>query len=235
MSANTIYTAYLLVPIVIVLAILFLTVFYRTKKDKSIVKEIYSVFVKTWENGEVPAEDEEEIFYQTFLRLFKQDYRYNRNQLAENRDKYFLFKALVLVVIAAIPFLMYLLVSKKEFILGKNEWNDIYLYTIIAVPIVFAYLLNRFIIVRRFREMWAHHTKVKQHMEWRMMMLVKDYEMKKQKMTPEEAEQLLDSLKQDFINEICEYWNKSAEEFADQVLSKEENLFQEIGKMLTTK
>ena len=72
-------------------------------------------------------------------------------------------------------------------------------------------------------------------MEWRMMMLVKDYEMKKQKMTPEEAEQLLDSLKQDFINEICEYWNKSAEEFADQVLSKEENLFQEIGKMLTTK
>ena len=34
---------------------------------------------------------------------------------------YYLF-----IPIAAIPFWMLFLITKKDFILGKNEWNDIY-------------------------------------------------------------------------------------------------------------
>jgi len=229
------YTFYLLIPFTLILAIILVAVYYKIKGEKSIIEEVYGIFIKTWENGKAKAEAGGESFDQLFLRLFRQEYEYEQFKISENKNKYLLLKTLVLVVIASIPFLMMLLVNKKDFILGKNEWNDIYLYTIIAVPIIFAFLLNKYISVRRYREMWIQDTKIKQHMEWRMMMLIKDYEMKKRKMNAEESNQLLDSLKNSFIDDMCEYWRISTTEFSDKVLSKEENLFQEIGKLFETK
>lgn len=191
--------------------------------------------MKIWEIGKEEPKGKEEPFDHMFLRLFKQEYKYEQYQISKNKSKYLLFKALVLVVIAAIPFLMLFLITKKDFILGKNEWNDIYLYIIIAIPVIFAYLLNRYVIVRHYRETWAQNIKVKRYMEWRMMMFVKDYEMKKSRMNPDETAALLVSLKDSFINDMFEYWRTSTTEYSEAVLSKDENIFQEIGKMLKSK
>jgi hypothetical protein len=68
-----------------------------------------------------------------------------------------------------------------------------------------------------------------------MMMFVKDYEMKKSRMNPDETAALLVSLKDSFINDMFEYWRTSTTEYSEAVLSKDENIFQEIGKMLKSK
>ena len=36
------------------------------------------------------------------------------------------------------------MVSGKEEILNENEWNNIYLYTLILIPLIFAYLVNKY-------------------------------------------------------------------------------------------
>ena len=119
--------------------------------------------------------------------------------------------------------------------MGNNEWNEIYLYIVIAVPIILAFLLNKYVDVKQYRQLWLQHSKIKYHLEWRMMELIKDYEMQKAAAKPEETGSLLTALKTSFINDMCEYWHTSTTELSEKVMAKEENLFQEIGNMLSNK
>ncbi|MBQ9153686.1 MAG: hypothetical protein IJ130_07720 [Solobacterium sp.] len=231
MSEGMIYMIYLAIPVAAILAIILVTAHYRLKDEGSVISEVFGIFSSVWENKEAESEKENASFYQMFLRLFKKAYEYEGFQVSMNKNKYFLYKTMVLLVIASVPFLMLFLVTKKDMILGDSEWNDIYLYTIIIVPLVLAYLLNKYIYVKQYRNMWIKHEKIRTHMEWRMMDLIKCYEMQKAGKTPEELRQLLGTLKNDFIDDICGYWNTSSEGYYDSILSKDENLFQEIGSL----
>lgn len=64
------------------------------------------------------------------------------------------------------------------------------------------------------------------------MELIKDYEMKRAGMNKKESYELLASLKRDFMDDMCAYWDTSTSEIAEKILSKDESLFQEIAKLL---
>ena len=232
MDNNTVFMIYLLVPVILILAMIFVSVYFRSKNEENIADEVFSLFTDIWKSDAKKAEDGEESFDQLFLRLFNKTYAYQGYQASSNKTKLFLYKALVLLLIGSVPFLMVSLVTKKSVILGDTEWNDIYLYVVIAVPVIFAFLLNQFISIGQYRGMWIQHAKIKDHMEWRMMELIKDYEMKRAGMNKKESYELLASLKRDFMDDMCAYWDTSTSEIAEKILSKDESLFQEIAKLL---
>lgn len=202
------------------------------KNKKDVVSEVNSLFKKIWESNRKKDENNKESFDQLFLRLFKKIYDYESEEINTNKNKYFILKGIVLVIIASIPFLILGLLSNKQFILGENEWNDVYLYTIILVPVAFAFLLSKYIDAKQYRELWMRHTKSKDYMDWRMMMFVKDYETKKMAVAEENAPTLLETLKAEFIDDMCKYWNASTTEFIEKVMAKDENIFQEIGRLI---
>ena len=228
MKNNMVFLVYLSVPALLFLAVVLISVYYRIKDEEPIVSQIFEIFQKTWE-----SDGDEKTFAHEFQKLFDQVYQYEGFQANQNRGKYFLFKTLILIVIASAPFMALFLITKKEFVLGDNEWTNMYLYTIILVPIMLAYLLNKYIDVRQFRSMWIEHTKIKYHLEWRMMDFIKDYQMKKEGKTEAESMEVLRELKVAFINDMCEYWNTSTAEIAERIMPKEENLFQEIGNLFS--
>jgi len=92
--------------------------------------------------------------------------------------------------------------------------------------------LNKYINVKQYHDLWVQHAKIKYHLEYRMMVLVKDYELKIHGLNPEEAQKEVASMKKGFIDEMTEYWNTSVVTLSDDIMSKEDNLFQEIGKLL---
>lgn len=230
-----IYAFYLFIPFVLALVIVFVTLHYNSKEIEPIVAEVFNIFKTIWESEKMKSEDGKEPFDAVCLRLFKKAYASEGLYAVEYKNKYFLYKTLILLIVASIPFLILFLVTKKAFVLGDNEWNEIYLYIVIAVPIILAFLLNKYVDVKQYRQLWLQHSKIKYHLEWRMMELIKDYEMQKADMNPEEAETLLKKLKSSFINDMCEYWHTSTSELSEKVMAKEENLFQEIGNMLSSK
>jgi hypothetical protein len=230
-----IYAFYLFIPFVLALVIVFVTLHYNSKEIEPIVAEVFNIFKTIWESENMKSEDGKEPFDAVCLRLFKKAYASEGLYAVEFKNKYFLYKTLILLIVASIPFLILFLVTKKAFVLGDNEWNEIYLYIVIVVPIILAFLLNKYVDVKQYRQLWLQHSKIKYHLEWRMMELIKDYEMQKADMKPEEAETLLKKLKSSFINDMCEYWHTSTSELSEKVMAKEENLFQEIGNMLSSK
>ena len=230
-----IYAFYLFIPFVLALVIVFVTLHYNSKEIEPIVAEVFSIFKTIWESDKKKSKDGKEPFDTVFLRLFKKAYASEGLYAVEYKNKYFLYKTLILLIVASIPFMILFLVTKKAFVMGNNEWNEIYLYIVIAVPIILAFLLNKYVDVKQYRQLWLQHSKIKYHLEWRMMELIKDYEMQKATANPEETDKLLTTLKTSFIIDMCEYWHTSTSELSEKVMAKEENLFQEIGNMLSNK
>ena len=163
--------------------------------------------------------------------MFVQSYEYEKYKESANKAKYYFYKLLVLLIILCIPFLVLLLITEKEWILNDNEWNEVYLYTVILVPLVFAYLVNKYIKIKNYHETWYRHLKNRHHMEWRMVLFIKDYELRKKDIKPEEAASSAESLKIGFINDICEYWKAETAKISVSAAAKEENILEDISSL----
>ena len=198
------------------------------KKKESIKGEVFDYFVSIWKSEENKEEKKEGSFYQKFFDMLLQTYEYEKYKESSNRLKYYFYKLLVLLVILSIPFLALFLITSKEWLLNDSEWNNIYLYAAILVPLIFAYLINQYIRIKQFRETWYRHLRNRHQIEWRMLTYVKDHELLKEGKTAKEAGTTFESLKIDFINSMCDYWKSAATEID---ISKEENIFEGIGSL----
>lgn len=216
----------LIVPILAVLVIGAITGGFRAKKKESIKSEVYEYFVKIWKADE--KEDEKDSFFQRFFTMFVQTYEYEKYKESSNRFKYYIYKLLVLLVILSIPFLALVLITSKEWLLNDAEWNNIYLYTVILVPLLFAYLINQYCRIKQYRETWYRHLRNRHHMEWRMLEYIKDYELLKAGKNTDESINSVEALKIRFINNVCDFWKETTTEIA---ITKEENFFQEFGSL----
>ena len=139
----------LIVPILAVLVIGAITGGFRAKKKESIKSEVYEYFVKIWKADE--KEDEKDSS-RDFFTMFLQTYEYEKYKESSNKFKYYIYKLLVLLVILSIPFLALVLITSKEWLLNDAEWNNIYIYTVILVPLLFAYLINQYCRIKQYRE-----------------------------------------------------------------------------------
>ena len=229
---NNIFAMNLFIPLLAIVIIAVITGCYGVKKKGSIKGELFEYFKKVWNEGEEETGPEDEgSFFQRFFTMFVQAYEYERYKESVNKLKYYFYKLLVLIVILCIPFLVLFLITRKEWVLQESEWNDIYLYTVILVPLIFAYLINKYVRIRQYHQIWYRHLKNRHHMEWRMMMFVKDYELLKSGVKDKEDETSPESLKVDFINDMSEYWKTETAEIAGGAEVKEENIFEDIGSL----
>ena len=146
---HKIFAVNLILPVFVVIVIAVLTGCFRFKKKESIKDELFAYFVKVWKAEEQDAEPGKESFFRKFFDLFVQTYEYEKYKESANKLKYNFDKMLVLFIILCIPFLVLVLIDGKEWVLNGNEWNQIYLYTVILVPLIFAYLVNKFINLRQ--------------------------------------------------------------------------------------
>ena len=230
---NKIFAVNLFVPALTVLIIAAIAGCFRARRKESIKNEVFESFMKAWKTGEKEAEpDDEESFFQKFFKMYVQTYEYEKYKESANKCKYDFYKLLVLCVVLCIPFLVLFLITRKEWILNDSEWNDIYLYTVILVPVIFAYLANKYIKIRQYREIWYRHLRNRHHMEWQMLEFVKNYELQKAGLNPEDAGSTPESLKIGFINDMCEYWKAATIELAAGDGAKEDNIFEDIGSLL---
>ena len=220
-----IYLMNLAVPAIAVLVIAIISGIFKVKKKESIKGEVFDYFVSIWKSEENKKEGS---FYQKFFDMLLQTYEYEKYKESSNRLKYYFYKLLVLLVILSIPFLALFLITSKEWLLNDSEWNNIYLYAAILVPLIFAYLINQYIRIKQFRETWYRHLRNRHQIEWRMLTYVKDHELLKEGKTAKEAGTTFESLKIDFINSMCDYWKSAATEID---ISKEENIFEGIGSL----
>ncbi|MBR3005996.1 MAG: hypothetical protein IKH68_05010 [Erysipelotrichaceae bacterium] len=223
-----IYLMNLAVPAIAVLAIAIISGIFKVKKKESIKGEVFDYFVSIWKSEENKEEKKEGSFYQKFFDMLLQTYEYEKYKESSNRLKYYFYKLLVLLVILSIPFLALFLITSKEWLLNDSEWNNIYLYAAILVPLIFAYLINQYIRIKQFRETWYRHLRNRHQIEWRMLTYVKDHELLKEGKTAKEAGTTFESLKIDFINSMCDCWKSAATEID---ISKEENIFEGIGSL----
>ena len=221
-----IFAVNLVVPLFVVLMIAVFSGVFRLKKKKSIKNDLFEYFKKAWNEDEKAEEDS---FFQKFFRLFLQAYEYEKYKEDVNKSKYNFYKLLVLFVVLSVPFLSLFLITRKEWILNDSAWNDIYLYTVILVPLVFAYLVNKYIRIRQYHETWYRHLRNRHQMEWRMMVFIKDRELLKAGETQGTEGRTSASLKTAFINDLCDYWKTTAD--IPLSAAKEENIFEEIGSL----
>ena len=227
-----IYAVNLFIPLLVILIIAAISGCFRLKKKESIKGDLFEFFKQDWEADETePVTGEKESFFQRFFKLLVQTYEYEQYKESVNRSKYNFYKLLVLFVVLSIPFLCLFLITSKEWVLNNSDWNDIYLYTVILVPLIFAYLVNKYIRLRQYHETWYRHLKVRHEMEWRMMVFVKDYELLKSGAAKENPDVTVNSLKIDFINDMCALWKDETTGIANSPGAKDENIFEEIGAL----
>ena len=229
---NNIFAVNLFVPLLVIIIIAGISGCFGIRKKGSIKGELFEYFKKTWNEGvEEGGSDKEGSFFQKFFDMFVQAYEYERYKESVNKLKYYFYKLLVLIVILCIPFLVLFLITRKEWVLQENEWNDIYLYTVILVPLIFAYLINKYIRIRQYHQIWYRHLKNRHYMEWRMMVFVKDCELMKSGVKGKETDVTFESLKVDFVNDMSEYWKTETAGVAGGAEVKEENIFEDIGSL----
>jgi hypothetical protein len=229
---NKIFAVNLAVPVFVILVIALIAGCFRLKKKESVKGELFDSFVKDWKDGEKdPEAGEKETFFRKFFKLFVQSYEYEQYKESSNKLTYYFYKLLVLFIVLCIPFLVLFLITRKEWILNDSEWNDIYLYTVILVPLIFAYLVNKYIKIRQYREIWFRHLRNRHYLESRMMEFVKDYELKKEGLNPDGKGSTFESLKIDFINDVCGFWKTAASEISVSAGAKEENIFEDMGSL----
>ncbi len=221
-----IFAVNLVVPLFVVLMIAVFSGVFHLKKKESIKNDLFEYFKKAWNEDEKAEEDS---FFQKFFRLFLQAYEYEKYKEDVNKSKYNFYKLLVLFVVLSVPFLSLFLITRKEWIINDSAWNDIYLYTVILVPLVFAYLVNKYIRILQYHETWYRHLRNRHQMEWRMMVFVKDRELLKAGETQGTEGRTSASLKTAFINDLCDYWKTTAD--IPLSAAKEENIFEEIGSL----
>ena len=224
-----IFAVNLFVPLVVLAVIGIITGAFRVKKKESIKGELFEYFIRIWNEGEKKSKDgNQESFYRKFFDLFVQAYEYEQYKENKNKTKYFFYKVLVLFVLLSIPFLVLFLITGKEWILNDSEWNNMYLYTVILVPVIFAYLVNKYIKIRQYRETWYRHLRNRHYIEWRIMSFIKDYELLKAGAKPDETVSI-ESIKADFINDMSEYWKGAAD--VPLEAGREENIFDDFGSL----
>ena len=224
----------ILVPILAIIAIAALLGRFKVKEKESIKGELYQRFISDWNEGEKEIKPGEEgSFFQRFLKFFTQTYEYEKYKEYSSKSKYNFLKLLVLFIILCIPFLALFMVSGKEEILNENEWNNIYLYTLILIPLIFAYLVNKYIRISQYHQTWHRHMQNRHQMEWRMMVFVKDYELFRAGLKSDQPDLSVQSLKIDFINDICDYW-KAASDISESE-AREENIFQDLKGLFSSK
>ena len=128
---------------------------------------------------------------------------------------------------------MLVLINGQDWILKDTEWNNIYLYTVILVPLIFAYLINKYVRIAQYHDIWYRHLKNRHQMEWRMMVFVKDYELFRAGLKSDQPDLSVQSLKIDFINDICDYW-KAASDISESE-AREENICQDLKGLFSSK
>ena len=229
------YILNLCIPVLVVLSIVGITGYYNRKKSESIKKEVYSLFVENWNFDSKKSEDGKESFFDKFLRLFIDGYEEEALKESASRAKFSFYKILSLAVIACIPLLLLVLVDKKDAIMGEKDWDNMYLYTIVAVPVVLAYLVNKYIKIRQYNKLWIHHLRNRHDMEWRMMVFIKDISLLREKGYPDEEGKTPEQLKIEFINDICDFWKASSERNPDINISNDENLVEELGGLFNNR
>ena len=226
----------LFVPALVVLAMMAVAGYFRAKQKDSIKNELFEYFVKVWNADDKGTKrGKDESFFQRFLRMFSQAYEYEKYKEQVNRFKYYIYKLLAFVVIFCIPFLMLFLITRDTWNVEGNEWNNMYLYTVILVPLIFAYLINKYTRISLHHQTWYRHMKNRHHLEWRMMEFIKDYELLKSGVKPEEEGTTIESLKVAFVNDICEYWKGTTTEIATGAAVKEENIFEDMVGLFNSK
>ncbi len=229
-----IFAVNLIVPLLTVLAIATITGCFRLKEKDSIKADVFEAFVGIWNTEENnPASAGLESFFRKFIGLFIKSYEYEKYKETSSRQKYHFYKLLVLIVILSIPFLMLVLINGQDWILKDTEWNNIYLYTVILVPLIFAYLINKYVRIAQYHDIWYRHLKNRHQMEWRMMVFVKDYEFFRAGLKSDQPDLSVQSLKIDFINDICDYW-KAASDISESE-AREENIFQDLKGLFSSK
>ncbi|MDO4414388.1 MAG: hypothetical protein Q4C20_04870 [Erysipelotrichaceae bacterium] len=227
-----IFAMNLVVPLFVVLVIAIVTGTDRVKKKESIKGELFEYFKKIWQSEENNSEfADKQPFFQKFFALFVQAYEYEHYKEDSSKTKFYFYKLLVLLVLLSIPFLMLFLINRKDWILSDSEWNDIYLYAVILVPVIFAYLVNKYIKIKQYHETWFRHMRNRHYIEWRMISFIKDYEMMKEGLKPEGKELTEESVRIDFINDMCEYWRSASDIPLNAV--KDVNIFEDIGNLLS--
>ena len=231
MKDNIIFIFYLALPFLLLLIFVCVTTYYKIKDGEPIFNEIGHMFENIWRKNKMENKNGDEPFDLKFLNLFLQAYKDEGLKVQMNKNKYFLYKTLILLMIATVPFLVLFLVVKKGFIMGDNEWNQLYLYIIAVVPIILAFLLNKYINVKQYRDLWVQHTKIKYQLESKMMLFVKDFEMNTMNTSREGSDKFLFDLKTKFIEGICALWTSTAISISEDVLAKEDNIFQDIGSL----
>lgn len=202
---------------------------YGVEKKASIKEGVYEYFKKAWLADEPEAG--KETFFKRFFELFVQAYEYEIYKESVNKRKFRNFKLLVLFIILCVPFLALFLIMEKASILGDGEVSELYLYSIVLVPVVFAFLVNKYTKISQYHEIWYRHMRNRHYMEWRMMVFVKDYELLKEGLKTSEQAATPESLKIDFINDMSAYWKTETDGISSNAGAKEENIFEDIGKL----
>ncbi len=221
-----------LIPFIVIILIVVCERCFGIRKKESIKSDLFEYFKKVWEASENGSgSDEKDSFFQKFFGMFIQTYEYEKYKEDNNKHRYYFFKLVDLFIVLCIPFLtLYLLYVKEEYF-KQSEWNDTYLYVVILVPLIFVYLLNKYIRVRQYYETWYRHLRNRHQMEWRMLEFIKNYELKMAGVKSEESGAINESLKIDFINDMCEYWKTTSSEIAVPTSPKDENIFAEFSSL----
>lgn len=227
-----IFAMNLVVPLFVVIVIAIVSGTFRIKKKDSIKGELFDYFKKIWQSDESESESaDRESFFRKFFTLFVQAYEYEHYKEDSSKMKFYFYKLLVLLVLFSIPFLILFLINRKDWILNNSEWNDIYLYAAILIPLIFAYLVNKYIKIKQYHETWYRHMRNRHYIEWRMIKFIKDYEMMKEGLKPEGKELTSESVKMDFINDMCEYWRSASDIPLSAV--KDVSIFEDIGNLFS--
>lgn len=219
----------LAVPALAMLVIGALTGCFGIKKKESVKGELFEYFKKLWNTDEKASADGKQSFFSRFFDLFVQTYEYEEYKENANKLKYYFYKVVVMCVILSIPFLALFLITRKEWILNNSEWNDIYLYTVILVPLIFSYLINKYCRIRQYYEIWHRHMRNRHLLEWRMLVFIKDYELPKSAKSSSVTARSAETLKIEFINDVCGFWKSATDAIPAE--AKEENIFDDIGSL----
>ena len=230
------YSFYLLIPVSVILVIIVILKRNKARHLEQIDKEVVSLFEKIWKRNEPDGSSAEPSFTMMYYKLFQKTYLYEEAEVMINKSEYYIFKLLVLFVILTIPLLVVFLMTKKEFILGDNEWNNFYLYITVLLPLSFAFLLKKYIDMKQYRPNWIHHARVRVNIEWKMMEFIKDYELQRTGKNEKETAELLTALKAAFVNDTCNLWKESMDNSPelDPNKMKEFNLIDEIRAVFQT-
>ena len=218
-----------IVPLFVILVIGAVAGYFSLKEKKSIKGEMVEYFVKAWKAGRSdPESGVNARLSDRFSEIIIRAYEYEKYKESVNQRKYYFYKLLVMLIILCIPFLVLVLISGKEWILHDSEWNNIYLYTVILVPLIFGYLVNKYIKIKQYHEAWYRHMRNRHNMEWRMIEFVKDCEMLEAGMTQQDANVSTETIKRDFINDMCTYWKSVTTEIPSGSAAKEENILEDF-------